>query len=137
MHSIKEPIALLKVTESAKNNFLPRNFRNYMISVEHSVYNHMYRLSNDYVGGGWDYFDLANGGAYMAPQGGESYRVAEQNNHASAKLSSDAAGILATLWALNDLMCTLEEDWAIEKYQALRDFAMEHKEGPLIMHMID
>lgn len=73
----------------------------------------------------------------MAPQGDKRYQVFEKNNHASAELSSHAVGILASLWALNDLMCTIEEDWAVEKYQFLRDFAIEHNEGRLILHMID
>lgn len=47
----QEPIELLKVPESAKMNFLPRNFFSYMISVEHSVYYHMNRLATGYVGG--------------------------------------------------------------------------------------
>jgi hypothetical protein len=52
-------------------------------------------------------------------------------------MSADAAGIVASLFALCDLANRVGEDKMINQYHWLRDFAIEHAESRFIMGPID
>lgn len=105
------------------------------------MYGWLSRLSEDYNGGFWNYYTLTNGGFYMAPATDKALRLVVAGNWFEGELSADAAGIVATLFALGQIAAeiqgTAEADALIDRYHFLRDFAAEHVEAGLIFRAID
>ena len=64
-------------------------------------------------------------------------RIAVDGNGFSGSMSADAAGIVATLFALCDLAAQVRDDAVIDLFHGLRDFAEEHAEMALIFAAID
>ena len=55
------------VPENLRPHFLPRHLGSLMLKGEFLVYGWLERLSKDYGGGLWNFYDLSNGGFYIAP----------------------------------------------------------------------
>ena len=64
-------------------------------------------------------------------------RVEWIGNGYQGTMSSDAAGIVATLFAINQLADELRTDPMVELYHALLDFGTEHAEQAAILSAID
>ncbi|WP_447981799.1 antirestriction protein [Achromobacter kerstersii] len=117
--------------------FLPKHFGiRLMLRGEISVYNWLDRLAQDYRGGYWHYYEIPNG-FYMAPAGYDKLRIVWPMDWCDRIMSADAAGIVATLFALSELSNQYRVDALIEKYHALRDFAGEHLEASAIFAAIN
>ncbi|MBL8345294.1 MAG: antirestriction protein [Rubrivivax sp.] len=140
------------VADSARLGFLPKHFgsRRYL-KGENAVYNWMGALCPEYRGGYWEFLDLSNGSFYMrptdcppraCPPGATSATlphrmlVRVEGNGFEGDVSADAAGIIATLFALNYLVCGGAEELT-DKYYALREFALRHPESASILGAID
>ena len=131
-----QPVTASLVDEKSRLFFLPSYFgQRLMLRGEALVYNWMKSLSEDYNGGDWNYYKLSNGGFYMAPASAKPYRIACDGFE--GEFSADAAGIVATLYALGQLANATEDDHLIEQYHLLRDYVGEHPEGILIYRAID
>jgi len=125
------------VPEQQRMSFLPKHFgQRLMIRGELTVYGWLDRLSKEYSGGYWHYYEIPNG-FYMAPAGYETLRIIWPLNWCDRTMSADAAGIVATLYALCELCSQQRSDDLAEKYHALRDFAGEHAEASAIFAAID
>ncbi len=61
------PIEAQKVADDARIHTLPHHFGRHMLIVEDAVYRWMRRLAPEYSGGYWHFYELSNGGFYMAP----------------------------------------------------------------------
>ncbi|MGE8451505.1 MAG: antirestriction protein [Pseudomonadales bacterium] len=117
--------------------FLPKHFgTRLMLRGEIAIYNWLDRLAQDYRGGYWHYYEILNG-FYMAPAGYDKLCIVWPTNWCDRDMSADAAGIVATLYALSELCSQYQVDDLIEKYHALRDFAGEHAEASTIFAAID
>jgi hypothetical protein len=125
------------VTAGARTAFLPRVAGRHYLRAEQSVYNYMDYLAPDYTGGFWNYYDLSNGGFYMAPQLDGRMRVEVDGNGYSGEMSADAAGIVACLFMLCGLAAKTHDDTIIDRYHQLRAFACEHAEASQILRAID
>ena len=91
-----------RVPVNRRMQFLPRFLGHDMRAGEALVYDWMQALAPDYGGGYWEFYELSNGGFYMAPElGCETIRIRCPGNFYDATMSPDAAGIVATLYALN------------------------------------
>lgn len=140
------------VADSARLGFLPKHFgsRRYL-KGENAVYNWMGALCPGYRGGYWEFLELSNGSFYMRPTGcppqacppgapsatlPHRMLVRVESNGFEGDVSADAAGIIATLFALNYLACGGAEELA-DKYYALREFALDHPESASILGAID
>lgn len=130
-------ITATKVVDNDRMSFLPAMFGRYMMRGEITVYSYLERISADYKGGLWNFYTLSNGGRYMAPGEQKQYRIAIADNYFDGELSADAAGIVATMYALSTLACMTEEDFLIEQLHALRDYVEGHPEARLIYAAID
>jgi len=131
-------ILVTRVPEEARIEFLPRHFGRQMLIVERAVYAHLENLCADYNGGYWHYFDLSNGGCFMAPSEARGYSMRVEGNGFSGKLDAECAGIVATLFALSHLSMRFPNNERFaERFYQLRDFACEHPDGNLIMMAID
>jgi hypothetical protein len=131
-----EPAARL-VPEHERLNFLPKHFgKKLMLHGEALVYGWMSRLASEYKGGLWNFYEI-EGGFYMAPTRYERLRVMQPGNGFDHALSADAAGIVVTLYAINELCWSHPCEFFDGQYYALRDFAKTHVEAALIFGAID
>lgn len=125
------------VPDGERMNFLPKAFGSrLMLRGEISVDNWLDRLSQEYSGGFWHYYEIPNG-FYMAPADYDKLRIVCPMNYFERDMSADAAGIVATLYALCELCNQYRSDDLAEKYHTLRDFAGEHAEANAIFAAID
>ena len=108
-----------------------------MVQMEMTVYAWMARLSPGYLGGTWSLLGLSNGSLYLRPSGVERVRIAVVTNDFDGEVSADAAGIIVTLFGLNQLCNTGYVEQFHDLYYWLRDFALVHAEAALILRAID
>ena len=71
-----EVITATRVPDEDRLNFWSRHVGpKYMLSFERHVFGWMRRLCGDYDGGFWEFYELSNGGFYIAPQNGSKMRL--------------------------------------------------------------
>jgi uncharacterized protein YyaL (SSP411 family) len=108
-----------------------------MMQVEAFVYHFMRELSRTYRGGYWHFYDLSNGGFYMAPSDEAPVLIRVEGNGYDGSMSADAAGIVVSLFALCQLSAQYQSSTFAEHYHRLRDFALDHAECRAIFAAID
>ena len=126
-----------RVPVRSRLNTLPRHFGRLMMIVEHAVMDVMGELSSAYEGGYWEFYELSNGGFYMAPTSPERLMLLSQGSGNEGELTADASGIVACLFALNRVWATYQNDDLANHYHWLLAFAREHAEWDTIAHIID
>ena len=119
--------------------FLPRLFgRRLLIIGEHTVFRFMEILSpGDYGGGLWDFYERAGQPLYLAPTSKPRCRLFCEGNGFEGEVSSDAAGIIATLFAFSHLSFRYDDDELAEGYGRLYEYAADHAEAAAIFQAID
>lgn len=142
MSTQEQPITASLVTGAQRLDFLPTFFGpRLMMRGELLVYAWLSGLSKDYKGGCWNYYTLTNGGFYMAPATDKAMRLVVAGNWFDGVLSADAAGIVATLFALCQLTSEAGHTDAgaslADRYHFLRDFVASHPEAAAIYRAID
>jgi len=131
-------IQAIVVPDDARLDFLPRVFGFRHIAVgEAAVYNWMQALCPSYDGGFWDFIDLSNGGFYLrwhtdAPH----VAISVDGNGYIGSMSPDAASIVATMFAINELLFAGAEHLD-DAYYKLRDFALSHPESSSMLQALD
>ena len=130
-------IKALLVNEDQRLSFLPKYFGKRMIAAEQGIYNTLSKLCTNYKGAFWNFYELNNGGFYMAPCLDEQFEIFVESNGYEGILSADAAGIVATLYVVNHLCWIDKAEKMINQYYLLRDFAAEHSEANEIYAAID
>ena len=125
------------VPDPQRMDFLPTKFGpTLMLMVETSVYGWMERLCPSYSGGYWNFVELSNGGGYMAPRGAEFFDLRVEGNGFDGRVSADAAGVIATGFALNSLVWRGHHELG-ERYEQLLDFIDGHAEQAAIRQALD
>jgi len=126
-----------RVSEQARIGTLPRHFGSCMMTVEHRIYQFMGEFVTDYKGAWWHFYELSNGGFYMAPDiGSVPFRV--HSNDFSGEMSADAAGISVCLFAFCHLSFQFPRSEIFSlHFHRLREFALAHAESSSIMAAID
>lgn len=111
---------------------LPRHFGTKGCRFESLVYSWMRTLCPEYNGGFWEFYELSNGGFYMAPAAAqqESYLLQCNGNGFSQHVSSNSAGIVACIFALSHM-------GLYDNCQKLLDFAEDLPEAEEIFAAID
>ena len=96
------------------------------------------KLSDDYSGGYWHFYQLGNGGFYMAPDSDGQFQVASENGH-ECFMTADALGITTTLYAYSHLSFGQSEfaDVCGEHFHRLREYMFGHAEAGNILRIID
>jgi hypothetical protein len=126
-----------KVSAHARISTLPRHFGSRMVTVEDRVYHFMREFVAEYKGGFWEFYELSNGGFYMAPVS-EPVKFSVHGNGFEGTMSADAAGITVCLFTFSHLSFQLpEQDVLSRHFHKLRDFALDHAEAGLILAAID
>ena len=82
------------------------------------------------------FYDLSNGGFYIAPENGGKMRLVWPGNYFDGEMSPDAAGIVATLYALN-VFAEQAGPYFSDKYTQLYEFMRLHPEAEVIRAAID
>jgi hypothetical protein len=125
------------VLEDARIGTLPRHFGARLMTVEHTVYDFMREFVADYKGGLWDFYELSNGGFYMAPSL-DPVKFSVHTNGFEGTLSADAAGITVCLFTFSHLSFQYPNNEEFSRhFYSLREFALDHKEAGLIFAAID
>jgi Antirestriction protein len=132
----RAPIEAHKVPDDARIHTLPHHFGRHMLAVHDAVYRWMRRLAPEYSGGYWHFYELSNGGFYMAPEC-EPLLLRVEGNGYEGVMSSAAAGITARLFAFSHLSFRIADEVISSHYHQLRDFALEHREAGAILAAID
>jgi hypothetical protein len=125
------------VPEKRRMEITPRYFGRYMIRGENAVYAAMESLCDIYRGGSWDYVELSNGAFYMAPRTDGPLPISCDGNGYTGEMSPDAAGIVATLFALNAMAWSTQDETFTRLYYGLLDFVPIHPEARDIFAAID
>ncbi|MDA8137945.1 MAG: antirestriction protein [Desulfobacteraceae bacterium] len=134
---INEEITRQEVDADRRLAMLPKYFPELYLRAEALIYNWMGRLCLSYNGGYWHMYELSSGAFYMAPQTEERFETLCPGFGEAVDLSADAAGLVACLYAINQLANQTEADHYIEFYHRLRDYAFEHAEASKIFRAID
>ena len=80
------PTAVL-IAQRDRLRALPRHFGAHsMLRVESAVYSAMREIATEYTGGYWHYYDLSNGGFYMAPDAATPFAVSVHGNYFSGSI---------------------------------------------------
>ena len=129
-------IVCTRLPDNLRLGFLPRHFGRHFMLVESVIYSHMGNLCAGYSGGYWDFFDLSNGGCYLAPNG-STFALAAPNGF-EATVSANVGGLIATLYAFSGLSFELEAvEVLAQRFHQLREFALEHADSAVILAAID
>lgn len=130
-------IVARRLEDSERMRALPGHFGERLLIFEGAVYDFMRRFAPSYRGGYWEFFELSNGGFYMACQGGP-FRFGVDTNGYEGEMSADAAGITVCLYALSHLSFTHAGGGVFANhFHLLHAFAAEHAEVSAIFAAID
>ena len=109
------------------------------LHMEPVIYGITERMAADtYNGGYWSFYQLSNGGFYMAPSNDRTYQVTCDNMF-EGELSGDALGITACLYAYSHLSFSNGRFARISAchYHRLREYSFQHPEVKAILQATD
>ena len=127
------------VPEARRVAFLPALFSPALMLIgERAVYQFMSWLApDDYTGGLWHFHEQGGQPLFLSPDSDKRFRLACETNGYMGEVSAEAAGIIATLFALSHLSFQHEADQLPEAYMRLYELAGEHPEAGEIFKAID
>ena len=127
------------VPEGSREMFLPTLFGLPLLIIgENTVYTFMERLCpHDYGGGFWDFYEYKGAPLFMAPASKSRFRIDSDVTCYQGEVSAEAAGIIATLFALSHLSFRDPFDRCAEGYQRLHAYSDGHPEASEIFQAID
>ena len=133
------PKPMTLVPEARRVAFLPALFSPALMLIgERAVYQFMSWLApGDYTGGLWHFHEQGGQPLFMSPDADKRFRIACETNGYMGEVSAEAAGIIATLFALSHLSFRHEADQLSEAYMRLYEFAGDHLEAGQIFQAID
>jgi hypothetical protein len=109
------------------------------LNIEPAIYSVAGNIAVEYDGAYWEFYRLSNGGFYMEPISDSLYQVSCENGF-EGKLSADALGITACLYAYSHLSFSSNAAFAeicANHYHWLRAYTLEHAEVRSILGAID
>lgn len=125
-----------KVAGGERARVLAAHFPKAYVRFENFVNHIAEKICGQYLGDHWEFFELSNGGFYMAPCTLKNYTVdIPFGRHFSGVVSNDAFGIICCMYAF----CFLaEEDEKLSiHYLWLSDFYEFHDEFAKIWWAVD
>ena len=134
----REKIRATRVAEKNRMAVADQLFGlSFPMRLEPTIFGLADRLS-DYNGGMWEFYQLDNGGFYMAPDSTRQYHVTA-DNYFEGDMTGDALGVTACLYAFSSLSFgkgRLAEVCG-QQYHLLREYALDHPEAGEIFGAID
>lgn len=125
------------VSDQNKMAFLPKHYRNHMLWAETQMYHYMKLFVPGYSGGTWNFIDLSNGAGYMSWKHDEPVKMEIDFIGFEGKFSADTASLIVALFVLTALAEKTLEDWAINGYWKLHEFAMQSTDSEIIQKILD
>ena len=135
--TLTSPVVASLVSDAERLLVLPRHFGSRLLFAETAFFDWLRDLSPDYRGGYWHFYELSNGGFYMAPDMSERLRIEVVGNGYRGRMSADAAGITACLFAYSHLSFRFRTESFGNHYGWLLDFAADHAEARAILAAAD
>lgn len=131
-------VSAVLVTDNAKRmEMLPKYFKGHYHVAESVIYSQMGYIADGYNGGFWEYYELSNGGFFMAPKGDHEYDFYIQSNGNAGRMSAEAAGITACLFAFSHMSFKPNTGHIADLYHLLKEYACEHVEARSILWACD
>ncbi len=131
------------VPEDERMAFVDRLFGvSYVLKLEPTMFQFAEHLAADYHGGYWQFYELSNGGFYMAPRSHTVYTVSSANGF-DGQMAGDALGITACLFSYSHLSFGDGQgegeftELCANHYHWLREYAIGHREVRSIFQAID
>lgn len=127
------------VPESDRMTIVDRLFGiAYVLKLEPAVFSIAEALSEEYKGGIWGFYEITNGGFFMAPRHDTEFTLSCENGF-EGKVSPCAFGITVCLYAYSELSFAGDRlaQVCAEQYHLLREYASQHPEAKLILRAID
>lgn len=135
------PITKTEVEASDRLGFPARHLGRSAHIFEARAFSIMQHAAIDYSGGYWDFFDLSNGGFFIAPPAPLTddgrYVMFWPGNGFEDLMSAEATGIAVCLMAMGNMMFESGRRVITEKFFQLRDYGCGHAEADLIEAFID
>ena len=135
--TLTSPVVASLVSDHERVRTLPRHFGSHLLEAESTVFAWLRELSADYEGAYWHFYELSNGVFYMAPDVSEPFRIEVMGNGYRGRMSADAAGITACLFAYSHLSFRFRDGPFGDHYAWLLDFAADHAEAAVILAATD
>ncbi|HCN72215.1 MAG TPA: antirestriction protein [Pusillimonas sp.] len=136
MHDLQ--IHVTEITEEQRFGFTSKLFgERAFIEGEIAVYQWMRQLCTTYNGGYWRFFGLSDGGYFMQPDVEEPLRLVWPLNWSDEVVSAQAAGIVATMFGLSQVLESYPDELVIDNYHKLREFLGQHPESRAMFRLID
>ncbi len=135
-NDVNAQIQATKVNDADRLDMMPRYFGHTMMQAEATIFSYMDKFCGDYNGGYWDFFELSNGGFFMAPSSDKKVRFEVPQNYFSECMSYQAAGMIACLFTYSHLSHLHAAPYAARFHQ-LREYAGQHEAAALIFRAID
>ncbi|RWR26216.1 antirestriction protein [Sinirhodobacter populi] len=85
----------------------------------------------------WTFHELDGKPLFLAPSSKPRFRISWDGNGYQGEVSSEAAGIIATMFALSHLSFRFEDDRFSDGYLRLYEYAADHPEAGEIFQAID
>jgi len=132
-----EIIETTLVPEEARMGILPKYLGvRHMMRGEALIFDWMKELCEEYSGGHWDMVEVSNGTFYMRqPKPAEVWLTGM--NQTTRRVSADAAGVIATLYALDSLAHQSGSPEIGALHQRLLAFVGRHAESAAIKALVD
>lgn len=130
-------IVATEVPDRSRMGFTARMFGpRHCVIGEAAVFDWMGRLCPSYVGAYWHFFELGNGGRYMAPMLDAPVLLQVEGNGFDEFVHPDTAGLVASLFAVCMLMHD-GQNHLITLWDRLRDYAFGRIDSSLVIRAID
>ena len=129
---------LIKSDEDRMNAGV-KYFKNMMhwLNAENFAFNVAHEYT-DYNGGFWDFFELGNGGFFLAPSREENFKWNNPMNYSEGELSPEALGVVTCLFAYSHMSFKFTDNPTFsEQYHKLREYAYNHPEASMIFRAVD
>jgi len=134
---LAQPVAATRVAEAVRSGCLARHFGMDHLTVEAWVYHMMARLCAEYDGGYWHYYELSNGGFYMACNAADYFDLAVQGNGFMGRVTADAAGVITCAMVYSHLSFMLRDGAMGRAFLLLREYVDAHAEAGRILAALD
>lgn len=107
-----------------------------MVALEHAFFDAMRLFDGSYGGGWWDFFQLSNGGFYVALKGDKQFHLRSPNGF-ECDVDANTAGLIISAFAFSHLSFGPNGEAFAEQYHLLSDFIFQHPEAGTIRAALD
>jgi len=130
-------VTFTTIPDNRRIKALPHFFREKMMHVEPTVFGLMDEFCEGYRGAYWEFYQLSNGGFFMAPATLKAFRLVNPLNFSDVTLSAEAAGIAICIMAYSHLSFSHPSHVFDSHYTWLRELALDHPEAGPIFRFLD